>query len=117
MLTNPRLFNRESLFYKARTVFDFIVLIENGKTFNDNNFFAAGVNLSTEYLQPAVAKSFFIMSNQKKKPKKDAARPIFDSLRKPTAPPSRTIGKRKPEEKAHPAERKIKHKKTQIIEE
>jgi hypothetical protein len=43
---------------------------------------------------------------KKKKPK----RPIFDSIRKPTAPPSRKIGDNKPEEKARPARRKAKHK-------
>jgi hypothetical protein len=43
----------------------------------------------------------------KNKPK----RLIFDSVRKPTAPPSQSIGKEKPEEKVHPAARKLKHKK------
>jgi hypothetical protein len=37
-------------------------------------------------------------------------RPVFDSIRKPTAPPSRKLGPEKPEEKAHPSKRKIKHK-------
>jgi hypothetical protein len=36
---------------------------------------------------------------------------IFGSIRKPTAPPTRKIGEEKPEERAHPADRKIKHKK------
>lgn len=35
---------------------------------------------------------------------------IFDSIRKPTAPPSQRIGTNNPEEKAHPARRKAKHK-------
>lgn len=35
---------------------------------------------------------------------------IFRSVRKPTAPPSRKIGRDKPAEKAHPAGRKTKHK-------
>jgi hypothetical protein len=43
--------------------------------------------------------------------KKKAEQPVFDSIRKPTAPPSRKFGEDKPEEKAHPSERKIKHKK------
>ena len=46
-----------------------------------------------------------------KKKKVNKERPIFDSIRKPIAPPSKTIGKNKPEEKAHPSLRKIKHKK------
>lgn len=37
--------------------------------------------------------------------------PIFESIRKPTAPPGQKIGKVKPEEKIHPSLRKIKHKK------
>lgn len=45
----------------------------------------------------------------KKKEKKN--RPIFDSIRKPTAPPGHKIGEQKPAEKAHPARRKAKHKK------
>jgi hypothetical protein len=43
---------------------------------------------------------------QKKKPEQ----PIFDSIRKPTAPPSKKFGPDKPEEKAHPSQRKTKHK-------
>ena len=46
---------------------------------------------------------------KKKKTTKD--RPIFDAIRKPTAPPSKTIGKNKPEEIVHPSLRKVKHKK------
>jgi len=48
----------------------------------------------------------------KPRKKKDAVdRPIFDSIRKPTAPPSQRFGGPKPEEKVHPAKRKQKHKK------
>lgn len=43
----------------------------------------------------------------------DKERPIFDSIRKPTAPPSRKIGENKPDEKARPSRRKQKHKKTE----
>jgi hypothetical protein len=45
------------------------------------------------------------------KKKKKSELPIFDSIRKPTAPPSRKIGQEKPEEKALPSNRKSKHKK------
>lgn len=45
-----------------------------------------------------------------KKPKKEE-RPIFDSIRKPTAPAGRKMGQNKPDEKARPSLRKIKHKK------
>jgi hypothetical protein len=37
-------------------------------------------------------------------------RPIFDSLRKPSAPPGHPMSHAKPEEKARPAGRKAKHK-------
>lgn len=37
-------------------------------------------------------------------------RPVFDTIRKPVAPPGRVLGDAKPEERAHPAERKVKHK-------
>lgn len=43
--------------------------------------------------------------------KKKVERPVFDSIRKPTAPPSRHIGSEALEEKRHPSLRKIKHKK------
>lgn len=52
----------------------------------------------------------------KKKPKKGES-PIFDSIRKPTAPPSKKIGNNKPDEKAHPARRKVKHKKPSLTDE
>ncbi len=45
------------------------------------------------------------------KKKKKPERPIFDSIRKPTAPPSQKLGKEKPDEKVYPSRRKIKHKK------
>lgn len=38
-------------------------------------------------------------------------RPVFDAIRKPTAPPSQKMGTAKPDEKARPARRKAKHKK------
>jgi hypothetical protein len=52
----------------------------------------------------------------KKKTKKSESQ-IFDSIRKPTAPPSKKIGTQKPDEKAHPARRKVKHKKPDSTDE
>jgi len=46
---------------------------------------------------------------RRRKPKTEP-RPVFDSIRKPTAPPSRKIGDEKAETRVHPAERKTKHK-------
>lgn len=51
-----------------------------------------------------------------KKKKKTQPRPVFDSIRKPTAPPSQKFGGEKPEEKIHPSRRKIKHKKKDDLE-
>ncbi|MBK9215722.1 MAG: hypothetical protein IPM59_08975 [Chloracidobacterium sp.] len=49
--------------------------------------------------------------------RKKAVRPVFDSIRKPTAPPSRHIGSDALEEKRHPSLRKVKHKKDPSPEE
>ena len=46
-----------------------------------------------------------------KKKSKREERPVFDSIRKPTAPPSRKFGGDIPEEKLRPSLRKVKHKK------
>ena len=44
-------------------------------------------------------------------------RPVFDSIRKPTAPPSQKFGVGDaPEEKIHPAQRKAKYKKPPEID-
>lgn len=51
---------------------------------------------------------FLTMSGKKRKQEE---RPVFDSIRKPTAPPGQRFGKDKPEEKIHPSQRKMKHKK------
>ncbi|MGI9034765.1 MAG: hypothetical protein ACR2GD_01885 [Pyrinomonadaceae bacterium] len=51
------------------------------------------------------------------KKKKKPERPIFDSIRKPVAPPTQKIGQNKPAEKARPSLRKIKHKKQSEIDE
>jgi hypothetical protein len=37
-------------------------------------------------------------------------RPLFASIRKPVAPAGHPISRAKPEDRAHPAERKAKHK-------
>jgi hypothetical protein len=49
-------------------------------------------------------------SSQKQSRKVAEPRPVFDSIRKPVAPPGHPINQAKPEERAHPAERKAKHK-------
>ena len=50
------------------------------------------------------------------KKKKKPVRPVFDSIRKPTAPPSQKFGEEKPEEKIHPSLRKVKHKKKDSLD-
>jgi hypothetical protein len=42
--------------------------------------------------------------------KRGGERPVFEAMRKPVAPPGHALGQAKPEERAHPAERKVKHK-------
>jgi hypothetical protein len=44
------------------------------------------------------------------KSKQPAARPVFDSIRKPGAPPGHPMSQAKPDEIARPAGRKAKHK-------
>lgn len=54
---------------------------------------------------------------KRRKVKKEAKRKerlIFDSIRKPVAPPTRRMGSNKPDEKAMPSGRKAKHKKKDI---
>jgi len=60
---------------------------------------------------------FGILSRvSRKKKKKIDERPIFDSIRKPTAPPSRKFGGDVPEEKLRPSLRKLKHRKLPEID-
>lgn len=59
-------------------------------------------------LNPHTSAILSLVSGGKRK-KND--RKIFDSIRKPTAPPSRTFGDEKPDERVHPSGRKAKHKK------
>jgi hypothetical protein len=54
---------------------------------------------------------FAIIAAMPEKKRKTGDRPVFESIRKPTAPPSRKFGEGKPEEKARPSGRKSKHKK------
>jgi hypothetical protein len=42
--------------------------------------------------------------------KKQSARSVFDSIRKPNAPPGHPLSRAKPDEVARPAMRKAKHK-------
>ncbi|HLL72333.1 MAG TPA: hypothetical protein VK363_12905 [Pyrinomonadaceae bacterium] len=49
-------------------------------------------------------------SNSKKPSQKRTTRPLYDTIRKPLAPPGHPLTRAKPEERAHPAERKVKHK-------
>jgi hypothetical protein len=49
--------------------------------------------------------------------KKVEERPVFDSIRKPTAPPGQKFGGSRPDEKVLPSGRKAKHKKGPEAEE
>lgn len=51
------------------------------------------------------------MARRSSPPKtKTPARPVFDSIRKPVAPPGHPLSHAKPDEVARPAQRKAKHK-------
>ena len=58
----------------------------------------------------AVGLSAILNAVMNRKRRKKDERPVFDSIRKPTAPPSRKIGQEKPNEKARPSLRKTKYK-------
>ena len=45
-----------------------------------------------------------------RKAKRSQARPVFDSILKPVAPPGHPLSRAKPDEIARPAGRKAKHK-------
>ena len=45
-----------------------------------------------------------------RKAKRSPARPLFDGIRKPVAPPGHPLSRAKPDEVARPAGRKAKHK-------
>lgn len=55
--------------------------------------------------------NFAIIFRQMSSKKKKDSKTIFETIRKPTAPPSKKIGQDKPESKIHPTNRKAKHKK------
>jgi hypothetical protein len=42
--------------------------------------------------------------------KQSQSRPVFDTIRKPGAPPGHPMSRAKPDEVARPAQRKAKHK-------
>ena len=45
-----------------------------------------------------------------KRPVKREERTLLDTVRKPATPPGHPLSRAKPEGRAHPAERKVKHK-------
>ncbi|HEV7699544.1 MAG TPA: hypothetical protein VGO43_04895 [Pyrinomonadaceae bacterium] len=55
------------------------------------------------------------MGKRKKRPAEK--RPVFDSIRKPTAPPSRKFDDDAREEKLHPSMRKAKHTRSPAADE
>jgi len=51
-----------------------------------------------------------VRKSSPRKTKQQQARPVFDSIRKPAAPPGHPLTRAKPDEIARPAGRKAKHK-------
>jgi hypothetical protein len=62
-------------------------------------------------------RSFWYNRPMAKRKTIEEKRPVFDSIRKPTAPPSQTIGSKMSDEKHLPSLRKTKHKKPAAVEE
>lgn len=50
------------------------------------------------------------MAAKTSRAKRQTARPVFDAIRKPPAPPGHPLTQAKPDAKARPAGRKAKHK-------
>jgi len=63
------------------------------------------------YVRILLAFNPVIIHRMKRKKKGARERSTFELIRKPVAPPSKTFGDSRPEERIHPSERKIKHKK------
>lgn len=75
------------------------------------NFLLTDVNtLTFDAGQRILCESCYNYQMAGKSKKKKAVRPVFDSIRKPTAPPSIKLGSEKPDEKSLPSLRKAKHK-------
>jgi hypothetical protein len=53
---------------------------------------------------------------KRRKKKSSNPRQIFESIRKPTAPPTQKFGGPAPEEKVRPSGRKAKHKKKEELD-
>ncbi len=51
-----------------------------------------------------------VKKSSPRKSKQVQARPVFDSIRKPSAPPGHPMSRAKPDEVARPSGRKAKHK-------
>ena len=51
-----------------------------------------------------------VRKSSPQKSKRPQVRPVFDSIRKPGAPPGHPMSRAKPDEIARPAGRKAKHK-------
>lgn len=62
------------------------------------------------YEIPRSLESDIIRKVKGQKKRKTVERPVFDSIRKPTAPPGRKFGADRPDEKLLPSQRKAKHK-------
>jgi hypothetical protein len=80
-------------------IYDFVVFIVNfpAVNVNQNTFRRRGFGIITR-----------VKARRKKKPDE---RPVFDSIRKPTAPATQKFGGSRPEDKLRPSQRKVKHKK------
>jgi hypothetical protein len=79
-----------------------------------SEFYSFGCQLKTVF---PFGLAFVIIAQKMAGKKKKTERSIFDSIRKPVAPPSQKIGKKRVDEKLLPSRRKAKHKKQEKTDE
>ncbi len=77
-------------------------LSNNRNTLKDSLVSIYAIKMMTKFCYNAS-----VAGKKRKKPEM----PVFDSVRKPTAPPSKKIGVRRPDKKVRPSNRGAKHKK------
>lgn len=73
--------------------------------------------MSITYLWDAISILDIIKYMNRSKTKNRKDRPVFEGIRKPTAPPTRKFGSEAPKEKRTPSLRKSKYKKPVEVDE
>ncbi|GEM_PF-1516843 len=82
----------------------------------EDRSFPINLERTRDYCQSFFDDERYNLAVPRKKKQKRDERPVFDSIRKPTAPPSRKFGDKTQDEKHLPSLRKAKHKKNLVSE-